>query len=175
MSESTVESDGPPEIDAGAAAHIKHSLANAQRRNQGILLKLMVGIDERASVTRLLDGGGHINWLLGHLATSRDDILQKLGAERLMANDADARYGYGSRPLDEDAAAPLESLLAALERAHQRLLEEFAALDPARLGATDARGRRLVERLEFDLWHEAYHLGQLTLYRKKSGLHSPIG
>lgn len=162
-------------IDASAAEHLKRSLANAQSRNQGVMLRLLEGIDHQASLARLLEDGGNINWLLGHLATSRDDVLQRLGAERLMSDGADARYGYGSRPEPDGAAAPFESLVAALDSANQRLLAEIDALDAERLAATDERGRRLLDRLEFDLWHEAYHLGQLTLYRKKAGLSSPIG
>lgn len=175
MSDTTTRTEGPPVIDADAAEHLKRSLANAQSRNQMVLLRLLEGIDHQASLVRLLEDGGHINWLLGHLATSRDDVLQRLGAERLMADDADARYGYGSRAESTEDAAPLESLLAALERSHQRVLEEIGTLDAARLMATDDRGRPVLDRLEFDLWHEGYHLGQLTLYRKKAGLTSPIG
>ena len=165
----------PLPIDADAAEHIKRSLASSQSRNQGVMLKLLDSIDQQASLERLLEDGGNINWLLGHLATSRDDMLVELGAKRLMAKDADARYGYGSQPEAAEAAAPLESLLAALELANRRVLEEIDKLDPARLIETDERGRRLLDNLEFDLWHEAYHLGQITLYRKKAGLSSPIG
>lgn len=175
MSDNTESIATPPEIDAGAAEHIKRSLTSAQSRNQGVMLKLLDGIDQQASLARLLEDGGNINWLLGHLATSRDDMLQELGAERLMAEDAEARYGYGSQPETDGEAAPLETLLAALEHANQRLLEEIDKLNSARLAEKDERGRRLLDNLEFDLWHEAYHLGQLTLYRKKAGLSSPIG
>ncbi|HET8985714.1 MAG TPA: DinB family protein, partial [Trueperaceae bacterium] len=145
MSDATAHTKGPPEIDVEAAEHLKRSLANAQRRNQRILLRLLEGVDHQASLVRLLDDGGHINWLLGHLATSRDDMLQLLGAARLMADDTDARYGYGSKPDSAEDAAPLESLLAALERSHQRVLEEIGALDAARLMAAAERGRRLLE------------------------------
>lgn len=175
MSTSTESIATPTEIEADAAEHIKRSLASAQSRNHGIVLKLLDGIDQQASLVRLLADGGNINWLLGHLATSRDDMLVELGAERLMPEDADARYGYGSQPEADEEAAPLETLLAALERANQRLLEEIGELSPERLAETDERGRRLLDNLEFDLWHEAYHLGQITLYRKKAGLSSPIG
>lgn len=170
-----IEAAAPPTIDASAAEHLGRSLASAQSRNQRIMLMLLEGIDHQASLARLLDDGGHINWLLGHMATSRDDLLELLGAGRLMDEGSDARYGYGSRPEADEDAAPLESLLAALERANQRVLEEIAKLDGARLEETNERGRRLIDRLEFALWHEAYHLGQLTLYRKKAGLSSPIG
>lgn len=175
MSNGTASTTTPPEIDAGATEHLKRSLASAQSRNQGVMSKLLAGIDHQASLARLLDDGGNINWLLGHLATSRDDMLVELGAERLMAEGADARYGYGSKPEADENAAPLEELLAALEHANERLLEEFDKLDPERLVERDERGRRLLDNLEFDLWHEAYHLGQITLYRKKAGLSSPIG
>ena len=90
-------------------------------------------------------------------------------------SDADSRYGDGSRPTDDREPAPLETLIAALERANERLLEEIGTLTAERLEAVDERGRRLLDRLEFNLWHEAYHLGQITLYRKKAGLESPIG
>lgn len=160
-------------VDAGE--QLKAALARSQRRNQGILLKLLDGIDDDMSQVRLFPDGGNVNWLLGHLATSRDDALELLGAERLMDAGAEERYGYGSRPTSDSDPAPLASLLQALELANRRVLEELDKLDGARLAAVDERGRSLLERLEFMLWHESYHLGQVTLYRKGAGLASPIG
>ncbi len=175
MSDRTDGAGAPATIDAGAAEHLRRSLVNAHSRNQRVMLRLLDGIDQESSLVRLLDDGGHINWLLGHVAASRDDILELMGASRTMGEGSDARYGYGSRPEGAEDAAPLESLLAALEHTNQRVLEEIAKLDGARLEEADERGRRLLDRLEFALWHEGYHLGQLTLYRKKAGLSSPIG
>ncbi len=164
-----------PAIDPSSAEHLKRSLAAAQRRNQRVTLMLLEGIDQEASVARLLDDGGHVNWLLGHVAASRDDILEMLGAARTMAEGSDARYGYGSKAEAAADAAPLAELVAALEQTDARVQEELAKLDGARLEQTDERGRRLLDRLEFAFWHEGYHVGQLTLYRKKVGLTSPIG
>lgn len=175
MSERTGGAGAPPAIDTSSAEHIRRSLASAQSRNHRVMLLLLEGIDQEASLVRLLDGGGHVNWLLGHLASSRDDILELIGAARTMDEGSDTRYGYGSKPEAAADAAPLSALLAALEHTNQRVLEEIGKLDGARLEEQDERGRRLLDRLEFALWHEAYHLGQLTLYRKNVGLESPIG
>lgn len=168
-------SDTSPTIDPASAEHLKRSLASAQKRNQRVTLMLLEGIDQEASLVRLLDDGGHVNWLLGHVADSRDDILELLGATRTMTEGSAARYGYGSKAESAADAAPLESLVAALEQTNERVLQELEKLDAARLEATDERGRRLLDRLEFAFWHEGYHVGQLTLYRKKVGLSSPIG
>lgn len=175
MSDTRAGAVAPPKIDEAAAVHIRRSLASSQSRNHRIVLKLIDGIGQEASLVRLLDDGGNVNWLLGHLATSRDDVLELLGAERLMAKGADSRYGYGSRPTEDREPASLESLTAALDRANERLLEEIGKLTAERLESVDERGRRLLDQLEFNLWHESYHLGQITLYRKKVGLESPIG
>ncbi|MBX3144482.1 MAG: DinB family protein [Trueperaceae bacterium] len=164
-----------PSIDQNSAEHLKRSLAAAQKRNHRVMSMLLEGIDQDASVVRLLEDGGHVNWLVGHVAASRDDVLELLGAARTMYEGSDARYGYGSKPEAPSDAATLESLLAALELTNERVLQELEKLDAARLEATDERGRRLLDRLEFAFWHEGYHVGQLTLYRKKVGLSSPIG
>lgn len=172
----TAKVPATPEAFAESAAALGgQSLTRAVKRNQRVMEMLLEGIDQQASLQRLFEDGGNVNWLLGHLAISRDDVLESLGAERLMDAGAAARYGYGSKPAADADPAPLESLVAALQRSQQRVLEEIEKLDGERLSHTDERGRRLLDRLEFALWHEAYHLGQLTLYRKRAGLASPIG
>jgi hypothetical protein len=144
--------------------------------NLGLLERMLAGVDRPGSLRPLAEGGSHLNWLVGHLAVSRDAMLRAAAADPL--GDERLREGYrmGSDAPGDAAALELGALTELLRRQGQRLAERLPNLDDDALAAPSGMGDADVRRyLEFMVWHETYHLGQAVLYRRALGLDSPIG
>ncbi len=159
--------------DQLAAEFLRTTLADTLTRNHRMVLQLTADMPEAAALQPLVEDGSHMNWLVGHLVSNRDSILALLGEDRVRPAETDEAFGYGSKPTAE-ATATLAEQLRAYELANVPLLEAIAALTPEQLAAPAGR-RSVRERLEFLVWHETYHLGQLMLYRRAAGLDNPIG
>mgnify|MGYP001231032091 CR=1 FL=1 len=163
----------PTLLDPAAVDALKATLGGMLTRNHRIVLQLTAGLSEEAAREPLVADGSSARWLVGHLAGYRDVMLETLGGERLQGPALDEAFGYGSKPEGEPEAT-LAELIAAYTAAEAPLnaaLEAASAEDLARpSGKTTVR-----QRFEFLLWHEAYHLGQLMLYRRAAGLDNPIG
>lgn len=145
-------------------------------RNLRILTNLLDGIDEDAARIRLFDGGSHLHWLLGHLVASRDGLLSMLGLERVWDAEAARPFARGSAP-DTDATSDDTTLPAQLERlrSQQARLAEAVATAADTVYERTSGSRTVGGWFEFLAWHETYHVGQVTLYRRAAGLPSPIG
>lgn len=142
-------------------------------RNLGVIERNIEGIDHARSLLRVTPEGSHLNWLLGHLITSRDGMLRLLDAESLWDRDAAAAYNRGSTAALAPAARPLEELRVAL-RASQELLEAALADAGHERLAQETGGRSVGDRIDFLVWHETYHAGQTALYRRLAGLEGAI-
>lgn len=144
--------------------------------NLGVLTRMIDGVDDEAALRPILDGASSLNWMVGHLVVSRDSMLRAAGASEIGGDDVRACYGYGTRAPDADVAHPLADLVGTLRQQGEALQVATDALTDAALddpsGITQASRRGY---LEFMVWHETYHLGQAVLYRRASGLDSPIG
>jgi hypothetical protein len=120
------------------------------------------------------DAAGHDpRWIVGHIAASRRRVLGLLGCAK-PAEPWEAHFGRGSSPGDLPAELDMKALV---EDCHA----SQAAMDPAwatlTVGAlAEGLGRTLPDgtdtvcgALRFLAWHEAYHLGQLGLFRRLAG------
>lgn len=113
--------------------------------------------------------GNCVNWVLGHLTATRNDIMQLLGEPVIWDAARAGRYIRGARPLVDPAeAVPLETILVDLARSQERLITALAQLSPEQL-AECSDGRTLGEKLATYQFHEAYHAGQLGLLRRLVG------
>lgn len=158
-------------------AHDVHAslplLRTVFERNLKVLVSSADGVDEAGARVPVVEGGSHFHWLLAHLVASRDGLLERIGADRVWTAEAAKAFGRGSAPSVPEGAT-LADHLARL-RAQQELLD---AVLPT-LGA-EALGREVGRMtvggwIEFLAWHETYHVGQATLYRRVAGLPSAIG
>lgn len=145
-------------------------------RNLTVLARQAEGVPQQASLRSLYPGGSSFNWLIGHLAVSRDAMLDAAGAETLAGEGLVASYSYGSTAPGEASAHDVGSLLDLLRQQGEKLASALASLDDRALAAPSGRGDQSVEAfVTFMLWHESYHLGQAALYRGALGLDSVIG
>lgn len=143
-------------------------------RSHSLLMKDVDGIGHDQALSTLFEGGNHLNWLVGHIVGSRDVMLETLGAERVRSKEEDAASGMGSKPAGPHDARPFAEQVADLVASHERLRAALEAVTDEGLAAPLKEGT-VEDRLLFFLWHEAYHTGQATLYRRGAGLKSPIG
>lgn len=141
-------------------------------RNQWVIKAQTDGLSQDESLLQLPRNGNCLNWVLGHIAVHRDKVLPLLGLELVLDEAAVELCRYGSEPIRENSEAlPLEKLLEVLDQIQERMaaglgqvsLDELAALHD------EERGHRVGDRIEFLLWHEAYHVGQLEYLRQLAG------
>lgn len=139
-----------------------------------VVIENLNGVTDEQALMPLFEGGSHFNWLLGHIIAYRDTTLDMLGAERVRTVEEDSRYEYRSTATGSPGARPLAEQVADFGLAHERLMAALDNLTEEQLAQPHRRGT-VGSRLEFVLWHEAYHSGQSILYRRAVGLSNPIG
>lgn len=148
-------------------------LRSVFERNLKVLEMSADGVDEAGARVPVVEGGSHFHWLLAHLVASRDALLERVGAERVWTAEAAKAFGRGSAPSVPDGATLSDHLVRL--RAQQEVFDAvLPTLDADALARTV--GRMTVGGwIEFLAWHESYHVGQATLYRRVAGLPSAIG
>ncbi|BDU74500.1 DinB family protein [Mesoterricola silvestris] len=120
------------------------------------------------------DASGHDpRWLVGHLATYRNRVAAALGLPVETA-PWEALFLRGTSPRDLPAdldigavAAAFHAAQAAMAAAWEGVTRETLAKPVGRTlpdGTTDVAGL-----VGFLAWHEAYHLGQLGIFRRLAG------
>ena len=129
------------------------------------------GITHEESLFQPPNGGNSINWILGHIAFYRDVMLEKLG-EKCVWTDTEttACYERGSKLLSESGKSVELSKLLEIYNNSQPIL--LAAID--RLGNSPTEDGKLEESIAFSNFHEAYHLGQISMLRRTLGKESII-
>ena len=144
--------------------------------NLSLLARQADGVGQASSLRPLYAGGSSFNWMIGHLAVSRDAMLAAAGVEKLGGDELVATYSYGTKAPDAAAAHDVTTLLDLLARQGERIAAVLPTLDDEALAAPSRRGGQNVgAHLTFMVWHETYHLGQAALYRGALGLDSVIG
>jgi uncharacterized damage-inducible protein DinB len=137
--------------------------------HQWIFAKHVEGVTHEESCRTPPGGGNSLNWVLGHIVASRNDILKLLGEPPCWSEDEAAPYLRGSAGMSDPAAArPLPEIADALERSHAAIhskLEKMSADDLAKPTAKGTVGADLA----FFQFHESYHAGQIGLLRRSLG------
>ena len=153
-------------------------LSEAFARNVNIIKRQADGLTDEDCLRQLPSNSNCMNWVLGHIAVSRDDVLRTLGEPpEMQANGA--RYKRGSDPVtaaDEDIL-PLEELLNWLDRTQERIataLTKMSAAALARELPSDERKLTIGQRAFFLYFHETYHVGQTELFRQLAGKNDKI-
>lgn len=152
------------------------SLTMILQRNFGVIQRQIKDVTHEESLMQLPFRGNCMNWVLGHLVMSRQRILIMTGQPTLWTQEQCNRYERGSEPIvDGTDALPFEKIasdLATTQQCIQAWLEQAKPEDldveiiPHNIPADAAP---IWDWMEFLLWHEAYHLGNLELLRQLTG------
>lgn len=116
-------------------------------------------------------GGNCINWIVGHLLSSRDGVHALLGLDPAWPASMGASdpYRRGSAGLPADRAVPLSELRGALGRSQTAVIAALEQISPERLAEQASETMTVGERLAFLGFHEGYHVGQTGLLRRVLG------
>lgn len=120
-----------------------------------------------------------LNWVLGHIAVNRDNVLKLLDQEPLLTEAQTARYRRESEPVvgDSQDVIQLEILLDILARGQEILSRTIAGLADDDLERQVQVGENMVSlgtRLFGFYFHDTYHTGQTDLLRQVAGTDDKI-
>lgn len=137
--------------------------------NSWLIKQLTDGISDTEALLQLPFPANCMNWILGHIITSRNVALQLLGAEPIWGEQVVAVYRSGSAPItDGTGARQLADLLADIEETKRRIVESVETCAPKTLekvAQTDRGARPVWQHIQGLHWHETYHAGQLEILR----------
>jgi uncharacterized damage-inducible protein DinB len=155
-----------------------NDLVEALGRNVAIIKMQTDGLTHADSLIQLPFRGNCLNWVIGHIAVNRDNILELLGQPPLSAAEG-MRYKRGSEALAQADEAPLslEELLAWLDRTQECLAATLMQLDEAALAREIPAGDRTTtvgQRAFFLYFHETYHVGQTEMLRQLAGKNDKV-
>jgi len=147
-----------------------------------VLTRNAEGITHEMSLAAPSPGGNCMNWVLGHILSTRSTILKLAGEEPVWGEAEAAPYQRGSEPLTPGRAAvarPFAELLADLARSQERLMAGLARITPEQLAAPGLPGvpggdQPVGTQLAVLNFHEAYHAGQTGILRRLAGLPGAI-
>jgi len=127
------------------------------------------------------NGGNCLNWVLGHVVTTRNVMLQLTGGSPVMTGDAVDVYKRGSQPCGSEGFLDLATLRGLLDDSQQQLLPNLAALSDNALASPVPEpynrpplSGSLGDVLGRLYYHEAYHNGQIGLLRRVAGKEGAI-
>ena len=127
------------------------------------------GLTHEDSLIQPAPAGNCINWILGHVAVTRDQALALLGGKPAWTDADKALYIRGSKPMtDGPKAIRMDKIMADIERSQEALLGALLRQTPESLAASDGQGT-VADKLAMLHFHEAYHTGQIGLMRRLVG------
>ena len=130
-------------------------------------------ITEEESLLQPVNGGNCMRWVVGHLCTNLEAMLNTLGGDGV-GDDRLARFDRGSEALkgDEPEILSLKELLSIYAGLHDRVIDRLNAMPPEQFDeniGTPERPRTRGYMALFLLFHHSYHSGQLELLRNLAG------
>lgn len=142
--------------------------------NHRIIHMQTKGLTHEDSLIQLPFRGNCLNWVLGHIVSTRNNALILLGEEPIWSEEEEASYISKSEPITSDIQAlSLEKILADLDTSQERLNAGLTRITEAELAVVeDPDGddpRSVGEKLAGLFWHEAYHTGQTEYLRQLAG------
>lgn len=154
-------------------------LAGAFARNLDTIKAQVKGLTHADSVLQLPFRGNCLNWVLGHIAGTRNQVLQALGQPPILSEVHAKRYGYGSEPVcaDGDDILKLDTLISLLEQSQKTIEAALGRITPQEL-AKEVKSflgsTTLGYFLFFLYYHETYHLGQTEILRQLAGVNDKV-
>lgn len=148
-------------------------LADMFATNTRVLGRQTEGLTHADSLLQPPVRGNCLNWVLGHIVVHRDYVLEAMSEEKVLGDDAIARYDRESEPItsDEPGVLPLETLLEALNTTQERIADALSRATDQSLAepAPKSEPATVARQVTFLLWHESYHVGQTELLRQLAG------
>jgi hypothetical protein len=113
-----------------------------------------------------------LNWILGHLVSSRTRALMHVGEEPVWTDAQRARYRNGSEPItaEGEGVMLLEALLSDMNESHRRLVRGLQRMTYDDMcQPTGFNNESIGEQLGYLQFHEAQHVGQIIYLGQFAG------
>jgi len=149
-------------------------LANVYKRNLIVIKRQIDGLTHEDSIIQPGFRGNCLNFVLGHMAASRQSVLKLLGEESLMSEEEIHRYTIEAEPIlkDGDDVLKMEAIMKVMEESQGLFEARISVMTSEDLDKEIEEGEGKVTlgmRIEFFSWHEAYHTGQTEYLRQLAG------
>lgn len=150
---------------------------NTLSTSQYVITRQTEGITHEDSIQQLPFRGNCMNWVLGHIISSRGRMLKLLEKEPVLTEEENGHYESGSEPITDDTyALQFERLMDMLRQTTEQITtavnessEEFLAEV-----VDDEKGSTRLDALSGLIWHETYHVGQFEYLRQAVGKNDKI-
>ena len=144
--------------------------------DQRIIRRQLDGLQEGDLFLQPQPRGNCANWVLGHIVQSRQDILRTLGLESLWTEEEEALYQRGSEAITspDSPHLALERLLDDLVRSEELIIARLESISDDELDVLDEDETSLGKTINFQIWHEGYHVGQFEVLRQRSGVNDKV-
>lgn len=148
--------------------------------NLGTIKVNTEGLTHEESLVAPPGGGNCLNWVVGHLVSSRNGLLRLLGCDFVWDKERAERYQRGSDPISAEEAVAFDEILADFAASQEPIVAALRGLTDEQLAApTTARylkgdDETLGSVLATFVFHEAYHTGQTGLLRRILGKEGAI-
>lgn len=148
-------------------------LADLFATNTRVIGRQVAGLTHADSLLQPSVRGNCLNWVLGHIVVHRDYVLEAMGEEKVLGEDAVGRYDRESEPITGDGPGvlPLETLLDALNTTQERIADALSRATDESLAQPTPKSEpaTVARQVSFLLWHETYHAGQTEPLRQLAG------
>lgn len=128
--------------------------------NNFVVNKNLEGISQEDSLVSPANGGNCINWVLGHITVTRDEMLKEMGLEKICDEVMRGLYIQGSKPIERDTALDVNFLLKKYNESQDMIVNELASKE-----FTEEK----IKIFAGFGFHEAYHCGQIGILRRVAG------
>lgn len=152
-------------------------LLQTLQRHSYVIKRQTAGLTHEQSLLQPALRGNCMNWVLGHMLVTRNEILQHLEQSPILSTPEDEWYKSDSAPITAASpAVPLATLLAGFEESLARIEQGLTTTPEAAMAAIVNTERQTTRRahISFIAWHEAYHLGQLEYLRQLTGVNDKV-
>jgi uncharacterized damage-inducible protein DinB len=128
-------------------------------------------VSDEESLRPPSDGGNSLNWILGHILSTRNSLLQLVGEASFWPKKQIELYKRGSEPVTDGATAiAYTQLLSDLDSSQATLIHGLENLSADHLAQpaespTGGDDETIGSVLAMLLFHEAYHAGQTGTMR----------
>jgi hypothetical protein len=126
----------------------------------------LAGLERDQLLARPGEETNPVLWILGHMATGRGYLLDWIGGEASVDDREEELFGIGCRRPEGDPFPDTERLLERMEQRGRAVAERLRILTPEE-AARELEfelpfGNTVGAGVEFMLFHEAMHFGQLS-------------
>lgn len=118
-------------------------------------------VTQEDSMVTSPNSGNSVNWIIGHMIVVRDGMREALGLKPIADETMIERYQRGAQNVTAETAYKLEDLLEMYYRGTDEMVKH--------LEGDEVTNKEAVETMTVLLFHEAYHAGQIGLFRRLMG------